>query len=566
MSDPQRLIAAYLTGERSARDQAQLERWLLEEPNRVSDFAQLLLLEEELRRDDLFGDIGSSQKRKPAASMHARNSASRRLSPRKLAWAVAASLLACVTGYAVFEAMRSEPPPVDADMVADAEDGLESGSLELGRRVVAYLGRTSNCVWESEQFAEGTQLHVGSQLRLSAGMADVIFENGARVKVRGPCALFMDDAQACSLRYGSASVNVPDSAFGFKVVTPSGIIVDLGTEFGVDVDRQGDSEVHVFQGQVVFQPLTERGDHYKKSISLKADQACGYGVGGTTLREFVANEAKFAWRNRPPLRDDEVPLLPVQDGVALWLAADRYVDVDDDGGVYRWSDLHISANNSAEDALQLNPDHRPHLVKDAINGRPALRFAHGAFLLTPPLATTNEQTAFVVLQLGNIQPHVQSILNYNGPPQRTVGPFGGLMTPSVFEICLRDRDLDGHFAVCGELFSGVAEGGGRNVVKTVVEALDTLEVRRPLVIAFRYSLGEQQMSLYVNGYQRASQAASTRVAITSRKILGRHPTLKADKGKFAGDMAEVLIYNRALTPDEVSQVSSYLAARYAISK
>jgi hypothetical protein len=67
------------------------------------------------------------------------------------------------------------------------------------------------------------------------------------------------------------------------------------------------------------------------------------------------------------------------------------------------------------------------------------------------------------------------------------------------------------------------------------------------------------MSLFVNGNQAASATASTRVAITSRKMLGRHPTLKAGKGKFAGDMAEVLIYNRALTADEVAKVSRYLA-------
>jgi hypothetical protein len=566
MSDPERLIAAYFNGRLSAQQHAELERCLLEEPQRVSDFAQLLLLEQELRLGVVFPVDGPRSDVVNADMLP--SSEFPRLRRRTLTWVIAASLLVGAAGFSLLQEWRHEPELRDASTVADARDdeAEDADSAELGRRVVAYLGRTNHCVWDSQPLAEGAQLHVGSQLRLASGMADVIFENGARVKVRGPCALYMDDAQACSLRYGSASVNVPDSAFGFKVVTPSGIIVDLGTEFGVDVDDRGDSEVHVFQGQVVFQPLTERGDHFKESIRLRADQACGYGVGGTTLREFVANEAKFAWRNRLPLRDDEVPPLPVQEGMALWLAADRFVDVDEQGGVYRWSDLHISTNHSAEDALQLHPAHRPRLVADALNGRPALRFADGAFLLTPPLATTNEQTAFVVLQLGGVEPQFQSILNYNGPPQRTVSPFGGLMTPSVFEICLRDRDLDGRFAVCGELFSGVAEGGGRQVVKTVVEALDLLELQRPFAVAFRYSLSEQQMSLFVNGKQVASEEASTRVAITSRKILGRHPTLKADKGKFAGDMAEVLIYNRALAADEVAEVSSYLAERYGIAK
>jgi hypothetical protein len=44
---------------------------------------------------------------------------------------------------------------------------------------------------------------------------------------------------------------VPPAAKGFTVVTPDGDAVDLGTRFGVDVPAEGDSEIHVFEGEVI---------------------------------------------------------------------------------------------------------------------------------------------------------------------------------------------------------------------------------------------------------------------------------------------------------------------------
>jgi len=52
------------------------------------------------------------------------------------------------------------------------------------------------------------------------------------------------------LRSGQITPYVPPSAHGFTVVSPSGEIVDLGTEFTVGVDATGRTDVFVIDGEV----------------------------------------------------------------------------------------------------------------------------------------------------------------------------------------------------------------------------------------------------------------------------------------------------------------------------
>ena len=53
------------------------------------------------------------------------------------------------------------------------------------------------------------------------------------------------------MKRGRLAADVPPSAKGFTVITPTGDAVDLGTRFGVDVPSSGSAEVHVFQGEVI---------------------------------------------------------------------------------------------------------------------------------------------------------------------------------------------------------------------------------------------------------------------------------------------------------------------------
>jgi hypothetical protein len=43
---------------------------------------------------------------------------------------------------------------------------------------------------------------------------------------------------------------VPDEAQGFEVIVPQATVADLGTEFGIEVDNMGQSNVVVFEGEI----------------------------------------------------------------------------------------------------------------------------------------------------------------------------------------------------------------------------------------------------------------------------------------------------------------------------
>ena len=49
--------------------------------------------------------------------------------------------------------------------------------------------------------------------------------------------------------------------------------------------------------------------------------------------------------------------------------------------------------------------------------------------------------------------------------------------------------------------------------------------------------------------------------ITSRKIIGRHAWMQ---NFFHGDLAELLIYNQALSQEELAANTAYLAEKYSI--
>lgn len=87
-------------------------------------------------------------------------------------------------------------------------------------------------------------------LILERGLARIEFRKGAQVILAGPCEFKLQSNNRMFLVRGSATVTVPKSAIGFAVETPSSLVVDFGTEFGISADADRGAEVHVFQGRV----------------------------------------------------------------------------------------------------------------------------------------------------------------------------------------------------------------------------------------------------------------------------------------------------------------------------
>jgi hypothetical protein len=163
---------------------------------------------------------------------------------------------------------------------------LPKSAVEETTASVAVLTRGVNLEWESAAIAPGTPLSPGL-LKLKSGIAQIEFYQGARVLIEGPAELQLISSGEATCTRGKLSANVPPQAKGFRINTPKGTIVDLGTEFGLDVS-DASAEVHVFKGEVELHQVAE------SMKSLKEGQAMAFAAKAQPL---AANASSFASLN-----------------------------------------------------------------------------------------------------------------------------------------------------------------------------------------------------------------------------------------------------------------------------
>ncbi len=123
---------------------------------------------------------------------------------------------------------------------------------------VAVLSRGLNIEWDKAVAAPALNAPLSpGLLRLKSGVAEIEFFQGARLCVEGPAEIQLVSAGEAFCRYGRFSAHVPPQARGFRLGTPKGDVVDLGTDFGLDLSSDS-PELHVFKGEVeLHQPQAQ---------------------------------------------------------------------------------------------------------------------------------------------------------------------------------------------------------------------------------------------------------------------------------------------------------------------
>ena len=129
---------------------------------------------------------------------------------------------------------------------------------EAATSSVAVLTRGVNMVWDQGGGAPSLNAPLSpGLLRLKSGVAEIEFYQGARLCVEGPAEVRLVSAGEAFCSYGRFSAHVPPPARGFRLGTPKGDVVDLGTDFGLDLSGAS-PELHVFKGEVeLHQPKTQ---------------------------------------------------------------------------------------------------------------------------------------------------------------------------------------------------------------------------------------------------------------------------------------------------------------------
>ena len=164
-----------------------------------------------------------------------------------------------------------------------------------GKYDMVFVGRITgmrDCRWAdpATQTYLGSSVPLGRKYALSSGLMEISYESGAKVILEGPCTFEVESAVGGYLALGKLTALVekreieglaasaasrsavstnPQTAYPelrtpnpeslFAVRTPTAIVTDLGTEFGVQVGNNGDTYSYVFRGSISVAPVGKAG-------------------------------------------------------------------------------------------------------------------------------------------------------------------------------------------------------------------------------------------------------------------------------------------------------------------
>ena len=114
-------------------------------------------------------------------------------------------------------------------------------------RVVASLNVSAE--QSGQTFTVGDELQLNT-IALNSGLVRLELPRGIVFDIFGPAKGHFENETRFHLEYGRVNVDVGPHGKGFTIVTANAEIVDLGTQFGVDVDQNADAKVAVFSGEV----------------------------------------------------------------------------------------------------------------------------------------------------------------------------------------------------------------------------------------------------------------------------------------------------------------------------
>jgi hypothetical protein len=121
----------------------------------------------------------------------------------------------------------------------------------------------------------------GGPLAFEKGVIEIDFFSGATVIVEGPASLNIESDWRLELARGRMRATVPPAARGFVVTAAGAEIIDLGTEFALQVEANS-ARVKVIEGEIEL-----RGRNKKNKHLFTGDLATLAGSPSTSLEAFT---------------------------------------------------------------------------------------------------------------------------------------------------------------------------------------------------------------------------------------------------------------------------------------
>ncbi len=235
------------------------------------------------------------------------------------------------------------------------------------------------------------------------------------------------------------------------------------------------------------------------------------GLAGATTHYFrfcASNSAEQVWSDVQTFRT----LVGGVGGVALWLDASEIAGQTHGQAVSRWNDL----SGRGRHALQPVPEEQPTYATNALGSRPAVRFLTGATLELLAPAPAQGATVFIVHRQSAFQSAATAVLGGN----------------------LQTTQADQQWAL--------------------TDAAGTIGIYPPIA-STAFSINVLQLvsgyyRMWVNGVREDPSTATAAISPFDRVGNG-----------FVGDVAEVIVFNRTLTPAEQNTIGLHLGQKYGVA-
>jgi hypothetical protein len=465
--------------------------------------------------------------------------------------AMAASLVVMALGWQYLaviselhdlHAISARPDPVQNERRGEAPEAAAAGRGSSG---AARVTGVVNCAWPVgvDPLKFGDLLSLGERLQLQTGLIQLTFETGAKVVVEGPSDFVVGSPNSATLEEGKLAAVIPQAARGYTIFTPTAEVVDLGTEFGVAVDEQGLSEIHVFDGDVIARPRhSDRST--AKLIHARQDEALQFDAATDEGRRILADRQKFVRRLVPEPASEDLPQLPVSKDLVLWLAADIMPEAKVGTSVATWPDILMGDNRFPDDAWQFDERRCPTWIRDA-RGLPAVQFDGWAtYVATSPMATGDQITAFVVFAPGP----TSFASDFHGGMLLKFGSY----TPSLEYSLMPDRRVKARV--------WAKDKNGAPSYASAVQGAP-LKPHEICASAYAYDVPNDRAELFLNGASQGATNAQRPLEQLARKYVGAHPEPWWD-AYFLGSIYEVIVYDAVLSESDRNLVFQYLSTRY----
>ena len=144
------------------------------------------------------------------------------------------------------------------------------------RNTVGRITGMIDCKWSKggREPSGFDSVPIGRQFMLDSGLLEITYNAGAKVILQGPVTYEVESRAGGFLALGKLTarlegvkpqaVNSKSSLSTihhplFTIKTPTATVTDLGTEFGVEVSKEGRTTSHVFHGSVQVQAISSSG-------------------------------------------------------------------------------------------------------------------------------------------------------------------------------------------------------------------------------------------------------------------------------------------------------------------